>query len=623
MTGTIVVLLIVVVLILIVGSRVARASRVEIKPGRVGIVRRRYGSADPTFRNVTGNWNLRGTQARVLPPGVYWFRPWSYTVKRVPCTQIQRDMIGVVSAREGLPRASGRPVGKPVECARFQDGVAFLANGGEQGVQVSTLPGDHTYYINTELFNITVVPRTYVPDGTIGLVIAKVGSVRGAGQLFGTHVECDNFQDGRAFVINGGQQGRQLAVLAGGTYYDINPAMFDVITIGNVESSGTGLTRDHLRVISIPIGYTGVVVALDGAIPAQDGDEEATAVAPLVPNHQSFQRPWVFLQQGGQRGVQQETLRSGAVCSLNPWFVRVVLIPIRTLILEWTERSQPQPRNYDSALEQIVITIQGHRIFVEMKQTLQISERAAPRLVGQFGEDVAATGGTGGLTHDPVPVQRFIERVLGANVAAFFTKIAGAEDVLDFLRDYQGIQTDLAQQVRSALSEWGVKAEATTLGEFRAEDPDLNATLKELFKAQAELRRNLLEARGQEDILDARIANARKQDVINEIEAQAKKRLALLDLQMRIDLLGPDMVVLADMVRAISNANVPQFVGGSDTAAFLATLPQNMLPSIMKRVDEFLSTRMDAQQLPAAPFAAGRGRARRRAWGRGSRWRGC
>jgi hypothetical protein len=68
---------------------------------------------------------------------------------------------------------------------------------------------------------------------------------------------------------------------------------------------------------------------------------------------------------------------------------------------------------------------------------------------------------------------------------------------------------------------------------------------------------------------------------------------------MRIDRLGPDLVALTDIVRSLSDVNLPQFVGGSDAAAFLATLPQSMLPGIMRQVDELLNRRADPGGLEA------------------------
>jgi hypothetical protein len=504
-------------------------------------------------------------------------------------------MIGLVRAREGRPQSAGARVGRHVECRSFEDGEAFLRGGGEQGVQVDTLRGDHTYYINTDLFEVKCVPRTHVPDGTLGLVSAKIGKVRPVGRPFANHVECDNFQDSARFIENGGQQGRQLAVLPGGTTYDVNTALFDVITADSAGSSDSGLTREHLQVISIPIGYVGVVVTLDGAPSAQGG--ESGWAEPSVGGHQSFQQPWTFLERGGRRGVQEEILRPGGLFAINPWFARVVLIPTRTLVLEWTERAHPKPGNFDAALEPITINVQGHRIFMELSQTLSISEDAAPRLVSQFAPD-KVQGGIGGLVDDPVPVQRFVERILGGTVAGYFNQIGGGEEALSFVSNLPSIQADLASQVRAALSEWGVNAEGTILGKFRADDPMLDAELKQMFMVQAEQHKTLLEAEGKLKSLDSQLEIAEKEDKIAAIKANAEKRVRqltpeLLELEMRIDRLGPDLVALTDVVRNISKSNVPQFVGGSDVAGFLATLPQSMLPRIMRQVDELLNRRAD------------------------------
>jgi hypothetical protein len=516
---------------------------------------------------------------------------------------VPRNMIGLVRAREGRPQPADTRVGRHVECRSFEDGEAFLRGGGEQGVQVDTLRGDHTYYINTDLFEVKFVPRTYVPDGTIGLVSAKIGKVRSADRPFARHVECENFQDSAGFIENGGQQGRQLAVLPGGTFYDINTALFDVFTADNAGSGNGmtgGLTREHLQVISIPIGYVGVVVALDGAPSGQGG---GTRAEPAVGGHQSFQQPWTFLEQGGRRGVQEEILRPGGLFAINPWFARVVLIPTRTLVLEWTERAHPTPGNFDAALEPIIINVQGHRIFMELSQTLSISEDAAPRLVSQFAPD-KAQGGIGGLVDDPVPVQRFVERILGGTVAGYFNQIGGGEQALSFVSNLASIQADLASQVRAALNEWGVQAEGTILGKFRADDPMLDAKLKEMFLVQAEQRKTLLEAEGKLEFLDSQLDIAEKEDKIAEIQTNAEKRRKLLtpqllELEIRINTLGPDLVALTDIVRDISHANVPQFIGGGDAAAFLATLPQNMLPGIMRQVDELLNRRADPDGLAA------------------------
>ncbi|KRV49404.1 hypothetical protein AQ490_20680 [Wenjunlia vitaminophila] len=527
----------------------------------VGIVHRRFGRApsDQRFKRINPD-NARGTQARTLLPGhLYWLPPPLFHVQFVPRVHVPEDHIGVVVATEGARRDPRRVLGRQVECDSYQDGVAFLRNGGEQGRQLTVLPGDSSYYINTALFKVEMVPRTYVPPGTIGLVIAKDGAIRPPDRPFGRFVECESFQDGAAFLRGGGEQGRQLAILTGGTHYDINPYLFDVITEATAaRSDQAGLRPRHLREISIPVGHIGVVIALDGAEPER-GEKR---VGPLIPGHSGFRLPWVFLANGGWRGVQEETLGEGAVSMLNPWFVRVVLIPTRLLILDWSKKASSQADNYDAALDRISVNVQGHQLQVELRQTLNIPRTAAPRLVSEFGD--SSSSGMGGLVDNPAPVQRFVERVLGGAVDTYFNGIAAESTVEEFLTRYASIRTDLAAQVRNALAAWGVEAASTNLGEVESLDGDLNTARKRVSTEQI---------RTQE--LEAQLKNVRITSEIRQAELATERERRLLDvatLERRIELLGRDTIAMQYFLAELKQMNVPQVVSG-DAESLLTHLP--------------------------------------------------
>ena len=70
---------------------------------------------------------------------------------------------------------------------------------------------------------------TIVPQGEIALVLAADGAPMPAQRILGKVVDCDNFQDARKFLANGGEKGRQLGILTAGTYR-INAALFAVVT---------------------------------------------------------------------------------------------------------------------------------------------------------------------------------------------------------------------------------------------------------------------------------------------------------------------------------------------------------------------------------------------------------
>jgi hypothetical protein len=567
---------------------VYRAGRWIVPAGQVGIVTRTRGPAHPDQRFLrVSPYNSRGVQARTLLPGrPKWLIPGLYDVDCVPRIDIPEGMIGLVTALEGRKRPAGQPLGMPVECDDFQGGETFLLNGGERGRQVATLAGDASYYLNTQLFKVEIVPRTYVPSGTVGLVSAKVGKIRPPWQPFGQYVECDDFQDGEAFLNNGGQQGRQLAVLAGDTYYDINPALFEVITAENVGTERDGLTGNWLKAIAIPVGYTGVVITLDGAEP-----DEEEKVGPRIEGHRNFRLPWVFLDKGGRRGVQQETLKEGTVYALNPWFVRVILVPTSLLTMEWSKKDSSMTGDFDAKLDQIDVTIQGVPLQVDLSQTLRIPPAVAPKLVSEFGSSYASgMDGLGGLVHDPLPVQRFVDRVLGATVATYFSEIATASTVKEFLSGYLDIRTNLSSQVRNALQAWGVEAVRTNMGEFGSRDPDFYVHRKEAFAE---------EARG--DVLDLKERNVEREVAIDKKQMEVEKKRLIMAMEAETEVLGLDNVVIMRMIREMSNLPVPQYIGG-DVSAYLESMPLQMVRDLFLRVRQLRGDNaVESPQTPEIP----------------------
>ncbi|MGP4114936.1 SPFH domain-containing protein [Streptomyces sp. 4N509B] len=565
-----------------------RMGFVVVPADKVGVVRRRVGGnpSDPRFKRVVPG-DARGVQARCLTPGTrYWLKPGVYSVELAPRTDVPPGMIGLVTALDGVPRPSGRLLGRRVECDNFQDGDAFLLGGGEQGRQLATLPGDASYYINPALFTVVVVPRTHVPDGTVGLVIAKVGRLRPPDQPFGRHVECDNFQDGDAFLLGGGEQGRQLAVLGGGASYDIHPDLFEVLTTENLRPGRKdGMTPDHLRDINIPVGYVGVVVTLHGIEPPPDDD----VIGPVVPGHSNYRLPWAFLSGLGWRGVQQQPLRQGGVYALNPWFVRVVLMPTRLLTLEWKRKTPGEADNYDAELEQLVISIQGFLLNVNITQTLQIPASAAPRLVSQFGSAVTAHG-LGGLVNDPRPVQRFVERVLGGTVENYLTEVAASSTVEEYLTQQDTIRAELAARVRQNLSEWGITVSDTLMGLAVAQDPELDR-----------IRQRVIAEQQQRLTLEEEVKNAEIRARIRRIEIAVEREergLAVAELERLAELLGPEVASVQALVAEIKDMRVPEVISG-DAAVLGGFMPWQRLQEVIATVRQH--HRPQGTPLEAAP----------------------
>jgi hypothetical protein len=475
--------------------------------------------------------------------------------------------VGATGVRN-VPNGKVGLVKKRFGFGRHPDDNADVSIYGAAGPQARTLKANTFYWLPRFLYEVEYVPQTHVPNGTIGVVVAKAGAVRkpGPGSPLAEYVECNHFCDGVRFLKNGGEQGRQQEVLTSGNYH-INTYLFKVITVNTPEEQREGLTDAALREIEIPIGETGVVITHVGARPDRDQD----AVGRIVDGHESFHLPWEFLACGGQKGVQQETLDEGGHYAINPWFAHVVQVPTRVLILEWTKDKKLES-NLDASLEQIVLNVHGHTVRLDMKQTVRIPTEAAPTLVRRFGD-------AGGPSHSAgrKPVQQFVEKDIAATVDGYFRRTSAKYTIQDFITKYYEVGNDLAVEVRKALQRLGVKAVATTLEEFSCDEPEINA-----------LRRRIALQHEQVKLEQARLNHLKAQKtsevVVTEIELQRvkveeeHKKLETVELQVLVDLLGPEHVAMERVLAQWTKVNVPQFIsgGGGSSGDIVQALLQAM-----------------------------------------------
>src|SRR5437588_6879704 len=158
---------------------------------------------------------------------------------------IQERQVGVVVKRFG---ARALPPGR------------LVALGGEAGYQADTLaPGLHFGYWRWQ-YRIFKVPVTIVPQGEIALVLAADGTAIPPERILGRVVDCDNFQDARKFLLNGGEKGRQLGILTAGTYR-INTALFSVIS--SHQAAHHGMDAQQLHLHRVEPDQVGIVTTLD------------------------------------------------------------------------------------------------------------------------------------------------------------------------------------------------------------------------------------------------------------------------------------------------------------------------------------------------------------------------
>ena len=264
------------------------------------------------------NGGQAGKQLTTLRAGKYYINTDIFKIKKVSATTISPGEIGLVETKYGKPLEEGKNFAKKVDCNNFQDAQAFFDNGGQAGKQIATLePG--TYYINPEIFTIHKVPIIRIPQGEIGLVIANEGASKSDEQTLGRVVECNNFQDAEAFLKNGGQKGKQLAILSDGDY-KINTDFFTVITTANAKKYNENPQK--LKIYKISPGQIGIVTTNVGKTLPKD-----EIAGPVIEGHDNYQNAQKFLDLEGYKGLQEEVIKEGD-WKLNPWFVEVEQVPI-------------------------------------------------------------------------------------------------------------------------------------------------------------------------------------------------------------------------------------------------------------------------------------------------------
>lgn len=337
----------VVILLVIIAKTI-----VVVGGSEIAVLERKYfGKAMPQGRVVAQESEI-GIQARTLGPGLHFLVPFLYSTKKQQFTLIREDEIGLVESIDGNSIPPGKIFGRTVDGHNtFQDGAAFLANGGEKGPQIPVIPAG-TYRINPFLFTVRVVPVTVIPSGQIGVVTSMDGQPIKTGRLLAERIEGHStFENGQDFLDKGGQRGPQIDILLPGTYR-INTDLFKV---------------EFRDATIVPANKVGLVTARDGKpLP------EKEFVAKHVEEHSDFQDASSFLASGGQRGPQFDVLRPGTYY-INPMMFMITLDDVAVI-----ERGQvavvvsnvgDEPKQIKLAVEESAAAMGN--VSEEMKNTIE------------------------------------------------------------------------------------------------------------------------------------------------------------------------------------------------------------------------------------------------------------
>ncbi len=367
----------------------------------------------------------------------------------------------------------------------------IIATKGEAGFQAKTLaPGLYfgmwfwQYIINMQQFTI-------IPEGKIGLIMAKDGSEIPTGNILGQKVESDNYQDASAFLTNGGQRGRQTSYITSGSYR-INTLLFQI--------SVTDMIR-------IQESMVGIITSLDGQ-PIEAGQ----IAGKMIEGHNNFQDFDQFIKNGGNRGLQPQVILAGSY-NLNPWAIQVEEIPMleipigyvgvvisyigqeghdltgvdfkhgnivqkgfkgvwleplgpgkypinkyimkvepvptTNLVLNWAS-ARSEAHNLDKNLSTITVRSKdGFPFNLDVAQIIHVPTTEAPKVIARFGNMV-----------------NLVSQVLEPTIGNYFRNSAQDSDVIAFLSTRKERQNSAKEHIKKVLDEYNVNAVDTLIGDI-------------------------------------------------------------------------------------------------------------------------------------------------------------
>ena len=372
-------------------------------------------------------------------------------------------------------------------------GDRIIATNGEAGFQANYLsPGIHFWFWPWQ-YQIDMQGFAIIPEGHIGLVNAKDGKIIETGRILARRVECENYQDADSFLKNGGQKGRQSAFIPTGVY-KINTHLFEISIV---------------KQANIQDNMVGIVTTLDGE-PLPEGQIAGKMINNSL--HNNFQNFDLFLENGGNRGLQQQIIQAGSY-NLNPWAVqveelpmteipighvgvvmsffgeegvdvtgssfkhgnlvsrgqkgvwadplnpgkypinkyttKVEVVPTTNLVLNWAS-ARTESHNLDKNLSTITVRSKdGFTFNLDVSQIIHIPMTEAPKVIARFGT-----------------MNNLVSQVLEPTIGNYFRNSAQSSDAISFLTSRVERQNEAKEHISRVLEEYNVHAVDTLIGDI-------------------------------------------------------------------------------------------------------------------------------------------------------------
>ena len=450
-----------------------------IGPTEVGLVRKRFGSSQKGDGPIAFRGEA-GYQAKLLTSGLR-FKLWPlYTVTRHPLVQIPAGQIGVVIAQVGsdLPIGAKSAIYKG-EFGNFDDLDAFIAGGGQKGVQRAVLPPGTVAPIHPVGF--MVIGRERVFGVPVDETYAKLGAKGGLScatfglkpyQLDVTRIEPTEQADGRIIDTVGivttlegqplpkGAIANRIGDFADITALEAEPDIKDEILVeallsvkndihnnyqdfqAFLDNGGRiGLQHDPLLYGAYTLNPFLVAVEMVPMLVVQQGQVAVIKAYVGLATEDTSGVDFKFghLVRPGHRGIWQEPLRTGKY-AINPRCYSAEIVPTFILTLNWAEASLTA-HNFDKDLRQIVAKSREGFVFaLDLQVQIHVPDTEAPKVISTVGT-----------------MTNLVNEILQAAVGNHFRDKLQSMPAIDLIEKRQDIQAEAQAHITEKLKEYRVE----------------------------------------------------------------------------------------------------------------------------------------------------------------------
>jgi len=468
----------------------------------------------------------------------------------------------------------------------------LIAMSSEAGFQPDVLRGGLHFFFPFQ-FRLHVHPLVTIPQGRVGYVFARGGVPLNADQTLAANPGAVDFQDARAFLVNGGQKGPQRQILREGSYA-INLAQFVVVTRDDtfalrLDGADSALLDQMAEIIEARGGFEPVVIkdADDqiGVVTVHDGPGLASGeiIAPTVgvdpadpaTFHNSFQDPEKFLAAGGRKGRQLQVLVEGTYyinrlfATVEPIAKTVVEVGQVGVVVSYTGAAGVDTSGDGYRHGELVANgtrgvwadplLPGKYAFntyagrITMVPTTNFILKWESNAIGshKFDENLAEVSL---ITRDafeptlpvsvvvhidyrkaPLVIQRFgdikklVEQTLDPMVSAYFKNIGQTRTLIELLQDRSQIQLLSSEEMKAKFGVYNLELQEVLIG-----TPRPNAAGDDqIEKILTQLRQRQI-ADEQVGTYERQRLAAQKERELREAEARAKQQTSITESELSI-----------------------------------------------------------------------------------------